>query len=298
MKVKSAIFCIFLLIGYSFLVNYLKKNSDISGDQGQWSFNLIKTQSFLYDYSPKHYNCLVGTSITARLCDLPNGFYCYGLSGLSVIDGLKILKQKKQLPDTLLVETNLLATRPESEEFVKKIAPNKFLVELKENSFLQEKYVPLGILSNFITNVFVPLYAHIKPYYFILAYKIGQFFTDDSSKKNETSFEKAVLLGLQTKEIDTIQIKQRFLEISNILTELEKKSVVLVFYELPTKCENRNSAGISYNRVLCNKKFNPKRYKYISYNHCEKYSFTDGVHLDEKSAKAASHFLFTKLRLP
>jgi hypothetical protein len=298
MKIKSAIFCILQLIGYSFLVNYFIKISHISGDQGQWSSNLIKTQSFLYDYSPKQYNCLIGTSLTARLHDLPHSFYCFGLSGLSVIDGLKILKHKKQLPDTLLVEINLLATRPESEEFIKKIAPNKFFVELKENAFLQERYIPLGILSNSIMNVFEPLYAHIKPYYFILAYKIGQFFSNNTTKNNELSFEKAVLLGLQTKEIDTIQINHRFQEISNILTELEKKSVVLVFYELPSKCENRNSASISYNRMLSNKKFNPTQYKYISDKNCEKYSFTDGIHLDEKSAKSACHFLLTYLRLP
>jgi hypothetical protein len=50
--------------------------------------------------------------------------------------------------------------------------------------------------------------------------------------------------------------------------------------------------------MLSNKKFNPTQYKYISDKNCEKYSFTDGIHLDEKSAKSACHFLLTYLRLP
>jgi hypothetical protein len=298
MKIKSVLVGLFLLIGYFFLVEYWKKNSsDINGDQGQWSSNLISAQKFLYDYSPQHYNCFIGTSLTSRLSkNVPENFFCFGLSGLSVVDGLKLLKHKKNLPDTLLIETNLVSTRTESKEFKKKITSNNVMIELGRLGFMQEKYVPIGVLSNFLYERFNQLYENIKPYYFIATYRLGKIISiKTQSTSPGSNFEKAVLLGQSKALIDTATSLKTFEEVSNLILEFKKKSVVVVFYEMPIDCRKSSSKIYDYNSALCKKEFDPSNYKYIFDYSCEKYSTTDGVHLDDSSAKKASDFILKKL---
>jgi len=292
MKLKAFLFALVLLVGYYFITEFLKRSGNgIVADQGPLSQNSIKAQAFLYDFNLPKYNCIVGTSLSVRLQKdgLPSNYYNLCFHGQNVLDGLMVLKQKTNLPDTLFIETNFI-TGISNENFISKVAETKHKVLLKQKlCFLQEKYLPIGWTANYlkikmigISNFYRRGYKFIKNRMPSEKVNISSI---NSQSNNENQFND--VLKLQQKNMAIVYGSKKnpyFEKTKVILRELEKRSVKLVFFEMPIHCSLVESNSMTRCRNLIHASFNPNVYHYLNLGNCQEYETTDAVHLTPESA--------------
>ena len=315
MKTRGILFSVLLLVSYHMLTLYWQKTSlKITLGQGKRSYNTIKTQEFLYDEKTK-YNCLLGTSLSVGIPqeNLPNNFYNLALGGQTVLDGLKILMLKKQLPDTIYVEINYI-TKDNNPKFINGFAQNKIEITVKKYlPMLQEKYVPVGILANYFATLNYKIDLGMPQtnnrYFFYWNYFIGiiknKFFADSpatnlSNKGNNKTTVFRKLLEMEKTRHTVIPNKENleltFQEVQTYIRSLEKKSVVFAFYETPVNCELNGLALSRFNREIVEKNFPFYRYKYIMDANCSDYSTRDGTHLEYQDAKKFGDYLSEQMK--
>lgn len=309
MKFKAFIFALLLLVGYHFIAEFWKKSgNEIVADQGQWSQNSMKSQTFLYDFNPPKYNCIVGTSLALRLerDSLPSHYYNLCLNGQNVLDGLMVLKQKTNLPDTLFIETNFI-TRGNNEDFVNKIVGSEYKVLLKQKlCFLQEKYLPIGWVANYLQmKMGGGISGFYRRCYVFVKNKMHFGRVDDANginpENSEAQLFNDVLMLRQAHmslETDIEKTNQQFAETKAILQELEKRSVKLIFFEMPIHCTLVESKLMTMNREMIRMSFSPSRYRYLNLGTCEEFETTDALHLNTESAiKCTNAFINSIIRL-
>jgi hypothetical protein len=302
MKLKALLFSLFLLALYAMVTEYWKKSTRIISHQGQWSQNVINAQRFLYDFSPKHFNCIVGSSLTSILSmeTSPSNYYNLSFSGLSAQDGIALLACKPSLPDTLFVETNVLS-RGASKEFKETLMPNPFIAEMKGKLVVfQERNHPLGILSNAIEYLLshqLYILRHYYRYGWVLV-RNKLFPTRSMTTQKEETLENMLQLNrMANNDSSKMETARKNIQLSiSALKALESKSVKVVLFEMPVHCEVQNSSVMALSRAMLHRSFPPTRYSYLRTPDCSTFETTDGVHLNAESIKAYSSYFFKEIK--
>lgn len=301
MKTKAFLFAAVLTLLYYVITVYRSTTkASLLADQGQWSQNVIKAEKMLYGRDGAPYNCIVGTSLSARLPahSLPPHYINLAFSAQGVVDGLEVLRYCKKLPDTLFIETNYISKLP-SDDFIKKVASSKTQVMIKGAlPFLQEQHLPLGVMANYLDAAFIRYAPPLQNVYNSSVHILRNKMRGEGSKDTEQEGRKQVfdkMLSESAKKLSVISLSKEQLEVFETikarLKELEKESVTLVFYEMPVECSLERAPLFAFNKELLRNSFLPSRYPYLVSDGCQKYTTNDGTHLDVQSAQSFALYL-------
>src|SRR5262249_7428133 len=131
------------LLGYSMMLSF---SPELSASQAQWQQNLHKAERFLYtDDKPKA--VIVGTSLAARLrLERVAGYENVSFSGLSIFDGLSVLRHKDKLPSVVYIETNGLLRTSDRNFSETLFAPVPFLLRRRVMALRADKQ-PLALIG-------------------------------------------------------------------------------------------------------------------------------------------------------
>jgi len=285
---KSIVFTIFLLICWNFLI----KNKPFSLSQHQWQDNIISAEKFIYDIDSID-NLIVGSSLARRfqMDSLPN-FYNLSLGGQSIFDGLNILRNKKNLPRNVFIETNVIF-RGENSNF-NEIVSSSILNKLKESSsvFRTDKqplaYVGYKVVSPIVWGFFYKIIYRVRDK---TKLEFQPKETINTSKSGNTIFDKMLALQLDSysKDINTSMMDKRFESLKNHIVFLESKGVKVFFFEMPVNPELLELNRAKYLRHRVKSEF-PNNYFISLPNNLEIYKTRDGVHLTNEESKIYTEY--------
>lgn len=224
-------------------------------------------------------NLIVGSSLSQKLVmdSLPN-FYNLSLGGLSIFDGLGILKNKSELPKTVFIEINYI-DRVEDLSF-KKIVASPVLNLFKEKSkiFRSDK-TPLALVRNMFTSLLLNLFFN----------KTIEQANDDWSvefQKNEINNEEVLnkMIALQRNRysdwIDTSKMEMQFKLLKKHVEFLESEEVQVVFYEMPVNSQLSQLSTPHYIRENIINSF-PENIFIKTSSNSDAFKTVDGLHLSD-----------------
>src|SRR2546423_1399536 len=147
----SILIALALFIAYSAALRFLPARLKFGGRAGSQSeVNTIRAQSYLYSAKTPRV-VIVGSSIGARLRDLPSDWFNLCLAGDSAFTGLEIIRRCEKTPPLVLVETNLLTLDANEKEIATLLAPGINQLRRKLPA-LQETSKPQHLLIRALTS--------------------------------------------------------------------------------------------------------------------------------------------------
>lgn len=267
--IKKAIgFTIFLLFLWGVYINY----QPFSYSQHQWQGNIIRAEKFIYDMDSID-NLIVGSSLAKRIeMDSLSNFYNLSFSGQGIFDGLNILRNKRNLPCNVFVETNFIL-RDENSNF-KGIILSPMLNILKANSsiFRTDKQ-PLALIPAKLEEIFNKSGNKIKT----------DSHVSDITKENTTEssiFNKRLAITIESysENIDTLMMDKQFTKLKKQVEFLESKGVNVIFFEMPVHPKLIELKRSIYLRERVRYEFPNASFIELPKN-CEIYHTSDGLHL-------------------
>ncbi|NDW19763.1 hypothetical protein D0T53_12720 [Dysgonomonas sp. 216] len=275
--------------------------------------NTTKAQSFMYDKQDDINSVIVGSSLSCMINDI-SGIYNLAFARQSSADGINmVLHENRKNIKTVFIENNLLPARSDKTFFNDLYSTIPY--QLKKNivSFRDGKqFISMvghywGIASNDVYNIFrdklelmlkdeapdrtpaIPTTSinieeeDIDEIQDTIGYEakpgidMGLFNRMIEKRYNELS------VPYTAEEID--KLKESFKETKELVEELEKKGIKVVFLEMPINNKLVNTARKNRHRELVKEVFSPSKYDYIELPpNYKTYFTTDGIHLTHKEA--------------
>jgi hypothetical protein len=272
----------------------IKPNMCVS--QAQWQDNAIKVQNYIYSdqYISK---VIVGSSLACRIStDKIPSFFNMALSGQSIYEGLNIIKNNKNLPKEIFIETNIIA-RPESEQFAQNLLFPPFFNARKYFPALKEGKQPIAVLGFYLKWGISVLDRKIRP--------VATSLTPDSIKANKILddtenhlpfFDKVLQQQIEdlTNLDDTIGTKKQLCILKEYVNYFQSKGVRVVFFEMPINPKLNSLPEPTFFREAILYHFSPKKYNYIPQPNCNEYTTADGLHLKSKESDLYTHYFAQK----
>jgi hypothetical protein len=263
--------------------------------QHQWQDNIVKAQTLLYNESDTIRNIVVGSSLSGRLVmDSIPDFYNLSFSGQSIFDGLNLLRHKKELPENIFIEMNVV-TRRESEDFKTTLfSPvpytlRKYIVSLRDDR------QPLAIIGNCLKKLLDRLSRLARALFGVKTGIMVEAKEENKFSKNDL-FQK--MLDLQVKSYsekpdEDFLNKQIHLLKDHVLFLRENKCQV-IFFEMPVDPVLTQLPLAKNIRNEFHKHFPKTEFSYIEMPDCLEYPTGDGVHLlNDAAIKYTSYFRAT-----
>lgn len=289
MIIRSILVSLLLFLFYSIMLISLPH---LSASQHLWQSNLIRGQRYIFNEQEKNNNAIVGSSMSERfIMDSLPGTDNLSFAGLSVLDGLNLLRHKKILPDTVYIEMNVIL-RQESENFKSMLfSPIPFFLANHIFSLRADKQ-PLAIAGK-------TLIPYCEKYYLKIIGK--NIYSIEPTKKASPAFDQ--LLDIQARNYSEEPapelIRNQFELLSKQVDYLRSKGTIVIFYEMPVnfklvkleKAEAIRNAFYTY--------FPRKNNVYIDMPDSRDYKTLDGVHLDrEESLRYTAYFKKATTKAP
>ena len=273
---KSLLVFALLVAAYMAVLPTLPPIQDGFTGGSQWDKNLMKEEELLYKKDASYEAILVGSSISARLIDLPESWFNLAMGGRSSIAGLNTLCNSSVDPCLVIVETNNLNLGASAQD-------NIVIEQLKKQhpAFLTENkpaHVLLRTLAKF---------AGMSPG--------GQRPTTNlipsepdkrtvSSELYSEMLERRLLICEKTMAQD--ELAERTSQIKEQVHQLEKRGFQFVFIEIPECEEAFDSPRKSQIRSAYRNMFpvNESRW-FDDFENSKLYASNDAVHLTATSSK-------------
>ena len=213
--IKKALYTfLILIVGYTLFVSYLAPKWWYAS-QHQWQDNVICAQHYLYGDKSKIKNVILGSSLSCRIMadSLPDT-YNLSLNGLSIFDGLNVLRHQANAPENVLIEMNVVV-REASEEFNHALYspflyyPRKVMMSLRED---KQPIAIIGSLPKLMKSMLNPQKAVKNEFE-----KIQE--TDDSFFNTMLEIQKK----LYSQSPSTELLDKTFALLRERVSELEKK---------------------------------------------------------------------------
>lgn len=275
---RSILICLFVLTFYSTLVigGVIPPSPGITQRQD----NMIRAQHYIYNKSDIEI-CLIGSSMMARLNpeEINNKSMNLSMIGQSSQTGLEILKRNPQKPELLIVEINETIQRGIDQEFISELYNNfQYFLRLYFPAF-REEYKPISTLVSYLKRL-----------------KNGGNEDKDTEVLNPEIREKIFEQIIQKKNSSlSEEIKEKLTKeakyIKHQIQVLQNQGVKIFLVDMPQDKEIQQTISQQQTRNLLKNILYPDQFDWIPEPISLNLKTTDGIHLDDSSAKAYTHFL-------
>ena len=242
----------------------------------QWQDNVVKAQTYLFKNQVD--SVIVGSSLSSRIiCDSIPSLMSLAFDGCSVEDGLRIIMEKKNKPQFVLIESNFFLRDGSPQLFLSQTNP--LLCKIRELiPSLREKYQPICIFSH-------------------LFRKLMGNYINGEIKNKEIILNKEIERRLSEKKdsLDNIRLSNRLNTLKAMMNSLEKQGVKFVFFEMPINERLYDIENNVQTRRVVKLHFLPDQYSFLP-SDTTKYLTTDGIHLGDREARIYSHYLKNQLK--
>ncbi len=254
--------------------------------QHQLQDNIIRAQRFIYLEEASINSVIVGSSLARHLkMELLPNMYNLSFGGYSILDGLKIVSQKIDMPGTIYIETNVIL-KGENNDFQTSInSPILFNLRRILPS-LRDEFQPVSLLG-----------------YNIIKLKIKQLKISTipansikTSKRDQALFLKMLNLQIEQYSIEPEinLLNENFQKLKGHIADFEKKGINIVFFEMPVNSKLMNLPKAIAIREFFYRTFPPIKYKYITVPENIKFKTRDGLHLGYEEAFNYTKYFKTK----
>ncbi|MFH0758627.1 MAG: hypothetical protein V2B15_15165 [Bacteroidota bacterium] len=286
---KSILIFLVLVVAWAIIIRVVP----FSASQHQWQENIIKAEQYIYG-SETIDNVMVGSSLSTRLqTDSLNAYYNLALSGQGILDGLNVLRRKKELPERVIVEINFL-DRGENETFSNLVfSPTSFFLK-RYFRILRAGQQPLTAVGN---GILIPLFELISGKKEIDKGEAGTGTEGEAGTAvSDELFHKMVETNrdLYTEPIDTATMDQQFEKLSDHIQYLKSNGVDVVFYEMPVNHQLTKLAKANYLRNRIMNDFHDEPFIGLP-DYWERIITTDGLHLTDGEATSYTRYLRNEL---
>jgi hypothetical protein len=258
---------VLLSVSWYVLINYTKTYN--TGQTSQET-STIKAEGYLYELDVKNSDVILGTSISSKL-ELPT-MYNLAFDGRNAIDGLEIMKNKKELPRSILIETNKLG-RPPSTDFQKSILSEPTKILKRSIPLSRKKYVPAGIIRQFVAP------------------------TRTSDERGTFREARCLRQIMHMKTEDTMTIRNNLDKLCAQIVSLSNKGVKIRLYTAPqhsSTCQSPRNLLIKRRITELLKDID---YYWIPSPKCSEYQTIDALHLRKESRLKFEKYLIQNIRL-
>lgn len=273
---KTLILAALFLVMHALLISELAPAYEII--RHQWQYNRAAAEKFIYSERTPN-NVLVGSSLSQRIKIEDQEFFNLSFSGLSSLDGLRLILQRETLPKKVLVETNLL-TREEDPRFTEALEEQPLRFAREHVLSLREGRHPMDWFAYLAEKYTNALFA-TKP--------VSSFVKNDT----RGGLEKIVAAEKARHSIapDPQLITEKAFRLKQYVNELKDRGTEVVFYEMPVNEDLCDLILPKTIRQQMHETFPPDQYTYIPQPDCSGYQTSDGVHLTADEAERYSKYL-------
>ena len=288
---KSVLVFVLLLAAYNLFVVF---HPMVGSSQHQWQDNVIKAQKYIYDQSDTLSDVMVGTSHSCVfVMDSLPSFCNLSFGGLSIFDGLSIIKKKDRLPKSIYIETNVLL-RQESDQFTASLfEPIPYYLAMHLACLRADKQ-PFAVFISYLN-------AFINRSIFFSGPKQTQvslgslpspiFMRDDFFTK---------MLRIQVEDYSKIpdkkQLSEKLALLERYVHYFSSKGVKVYFYEMPVNRVLEKLPKALVIREEMHKVFPPDVYNYLTTD-TTSYKTIDGIHLNKTEAIRYTRFFRSGVEL-
>ncbi|HQW04714.1 MAG: hypothetical protein IPH05_01295 [Flavobacteriales bacterium] len=273
-------FLVFLIltIGYALFVEFVKVDRDTS--QHQASGNRIKAEQFVFGTDDPDATVIVGSSLSFRIIldSLPAGTSNLGFGGLSIYDGLELIRRSGKHPARVLIETNMLFKEPDHSFLDAVFAPGLYALR-REIPILQEENQPTGVLVGWLKEQ-------------LRTVPDASATGTDSMAMSQTLFD-TNMASFAVVPPDSVQ--DRYLDLlATEVAALEAQHIEVIFMEVPVSPEITASPLAMRSRAMIEARFPDHRFLRTDPNIT--WRTADGLHLEPHNAQRFSSWLAKALR--
>ncbi|MBL7956437.1 MAG: hypothetical protein JNM49_00635 [Flavobacteriales bacterium] len=261
-----------LVLGYSLFLRFAGVDWDTT--QHLANGNRIKAERFAFDHSADGGTVIIGSSLAYRLVldSFPVGTANLGFGGLSVYDGLELIRRSGRKPKRVIVETNILFREPDRAFLDALFQPG--LYQIRERlPLMREENQPSGVLFGWLKQRL--LQGH-----------------SPSAVSDSSAGPSAVLLAehrARYAEVPADSVQVRFVDmLAQGIKAVEGSGAEVVFFEMPIEAELEESKLSARTRALVRERFPAHRFVRAD---GQGWRTTDGLHLTKPEAARFSGWL-------
>jgi hypothetical protein len=262
----------------------------------QWQDNIIKAQKYIYEESPQINNMIIGSSLSRRLNmdNLPD-FANLSFNGLSIFDGLNILKHKELSTKNVFIETNFVL-RNGNDNFDKTLFGPVLFTLRKYLLSLRDDRQPIPIVISGLYNCESRIIESVNLLKYLIKdgikMMLGPLANSLKKKPSETNLKKDELfnkllkyqIDYYSKKPDNKLIEEKFALLLENVEFLKKRNVNVIFFEMPTNNSLRELPLSSIVRNKFHQYFPKEAYQYIEVPKGSYCLTGDGIHLARDEA--------------
>lgn len=282
MRKEFLISFLILFLAYSLFVRLIP-NRQFS--QTLWQENTIRAERYLYDPKINCEDVIVGSSMSFRLImDSLPGFCNLSFSGLTIFDGLDVVKRKRDFPQRVFVEMNVLFKEKSEDLHNSVIASIPYHLKKWEPSLRNDKQ-PLTILGSGIISMRIRIFGPTQQ---PVGGRSAALKDDDPLFQRMLSFHHSyydLKPALEEEE-------RKMNELKKAIEELKRNGVEIIFYELPIHPSLMQQEMPKAIRKAFARYFPPEEYTYIPLPpDTSAYHTTDGMHFTVNEAHRYSGYM-------
>lgn len=261
-----------LALGYALFLRLVKVDWDTT--QHLANGNRIKAERFAFGSDEEASTVIVGSSLAYRLAmdSFPSGTANLGFGGLSIYDGLELIRRSGRRPRRVLIETNVLFREPDRVFLDALFQPGLYQLRAQV-PMMREENQPSGVLFGWLKQRF-------------LAGRGAQQTDDDAAGPSP------VMLAEHRAKYAVVpadSIQSRFLAmLAEGVGDLERNGAEVVFFEMPIEQELADSPLAAKGRALIAARFPGNRFLLPEGSG---WRTTDGLHLTKADAARCSGWL-------
>jgi hypothetical protein len=292
---KTILYTLGFLVVYELLIR--QAGGWWSTGQNGIQHSIIAASDFLYT-TKRYQTVMIGSSMSEVLStkasadSLLPGFYNLSFAGKSVYDGLRLLKESRQVPKMLLIESNLFFLH-EDESFPDLIY-NGLGHQIRRRLYcFRERFQPVGMA------VRLPL---------VFKKKVIEAPKPDHAVVDSAVYLKLVEKAVETRAriVDESTLEARLQAMTDYVSYFQKQGTQVVFFEMPNACAVFNLPQVVQQRKKFRAHFEQRGNCYfVTTPPCQRYFCYDGIHLYQPDAEtylttlkadlAAKHLLSSNL---
>jgi hypothetical protein len=280
---KSILIAVILFCTYEIFLRFTNIHWDTS--QNDKSANIISVQNFLYDYSNREImgdTVIIGTSVSRKLVTDSLGAHYINLAfnAWNTYDGLELVKRSGKKPACLLVETNYAKNQILEPEISDNLSPISYYSG-KIFKSLQLKNQPVGLLIGWGKKLMKARIDQLK----------------EEKRQNATLYQLNLAMNRQkmNEPIPDSVLTKRFVVLKSLIGGFDADHTGIVFFEVPINEELQNTASMAEVREHFYAYFPKSEFRYIGSPAGSGYVYSDGVHLEQKSALEYTLYLKNKI---